>query len=166
VPVDSGIRSTPPETTSTSQQFDGAGLRKLREDFGWSRKLLSERTGLTISAIARLETNFRPPTEREIRLITEVLLNVLEEELDTAPPVSLIKQSPGGAVRSAEWNGYRRGDPVKIVSEAGTFRFLYHHVDDTQEYVEVYGPVYSRKKNPHAPARRSFKVTRVRRVKK
>jgi transcriptional regulator with XRE-family HTH domain len=145
--------------------LNGAGLRALREDFGWSRKTLSDTCGLTISAIATIEVGRRPPTDRERRLITEVLLNTLEETLDAPKPVSLIKGLPEGTTRVGEWNGIRRGDPVKVRGIKGTFRFLYLHRDETQEYLEVFGPVFTASKNPHAPARRSFETDRVTKVK-
>jgi transcriptional regulator with XRE-family HTH domain len=166
MPISSGIEEIKvEEAAKPTSSLNGAGLRALREDFGWSRKTLSDTCGLTISAIATIEVGRRPPTERERRLITEVLLNTLEETLDAPQPVSLVKGLPEGVTRIGEWNGIRRGDPVKVRGEKGTFRFLYLHQDPTQEYLEVFGPVFSSKKNPHAPARRSFLPERVTKVK-
>ena len=159
------VEAEEPETKPTTSKLNGAGLRALREDLGWARKRLSELSGLTISAIATIEMGKRPPTDRERRLITDVLLNTLEEELDAPKPVDLTKDLPEGASRVGEWNGIRRGDPCKVRGEAGTFRFLYLHRDSTQEYIEVFGPTFTRSKNPHAPGRRSFKLDRVTRVK-
>lgn len=168
MPISSGIEEVTeaePTPAPTKANLNGAGLRALREDFGWSRKTLSETCGLTISAIATVEMGKRPPTEREVRLITSVLLNVLEETLDKPRPVDLSKGTAEGVIRTGEWNGIRRGDPVKVRGEKGTFRFIFHHIDDTQEYLEVYGPVFTASKNPHVPARRSFKPDRVTKVK-
>lgn len=165
MPVDSGTDQHKDGEAPEPKTLNGVELRALREDFGWSRKLLSEATGLTISAICTVETNRRPPTEREVRLISDVLLNTLEETLDAPRPVNLTKDLPANVIRMGEWNGIRRGDPCKVRGESGTFRFLYYHQDDTQAYVEVFGPVFTRSRNPHAPARRSFTLDRVTKVK-
>lgn len=155
---------TPAEPRPVAK-LNGAGLRALREDFGWSRKTLSETAGLTISRIAMIEMGKRVPTDVEIRMITSVLLNTLEETLDAPRPVDLTKGLPEGVTRTGQWNGINRGDPVKVRGLKGTFRFIFHHVDPTQEYLEVFGPVFTASKNPHAPARRSFKPDRVTKVK-
>jgi DNA-binding XRE family transcriptional regulator len=139
--------------------FTGEELRKLREDLGWSRKLLSEQTGLTQSAINALERH-RPPTATEHRIIITALLDTLDDTASVTPEVIA-----DGVTRAQSWNGMNRGDPVRVQGQSGTFRFVYHHVDPTQEYIEVYGPTFSKQKNPRAPARRSFDKSRVRRVK-
>lgn len=167
MPVDGGTtREVEEQAPPELPKLNGVELRSLREDFGWSRKQLSDATTLTISAIATVELGKRPPTDRETRLITDILLNFLEEELDAPGPVNIRKDyEREGVIRIGEWNGLRRGDPCKVRGESGTFRFLFYHQDDEQAYIEVFGPTFTRRKNPKAPARRSFTLDRVTKVK-
>lgn len=162
---DEPVEQPAAEPEPPKQKLNGAGLRALREDFGWPRRTLSEFTGLTISRIAMIEMGKREPTDVEARMITDVLLNTLEETLDAPAPVSLVKDAPEGTKRFGEWNGLRRGDPCKVRGQSGTFRFLYFHEDDHQTYVGVFGPTFTRQKNPRAPGSRSFAPEKIMKVK-
>lgn len=43
------------------------------------------------------------------------------------------------AQRHTEWEGFQYLDTIRIKGSEGIFRFYFHHVDDTQEYVQVFG---------------------------
>lgn len=145
---------------ATREPLDGAKLLELRTELKWSRRELSESTSLTISRICRIENGQHIPTPGESDLIERTLLGTLHDTLDKEQKkkVDLIKY--GEVTRSGSWNGITRGDLVSIRGESGAFRFLYHHEDPTQEYVEVFGPVNG-KKGVHM---RSFTTDKVRRT--
>jgi transcriptional regulator with XRE-family HTH domain len=139
----------------------GVHLRDLRKSMNWSRRELSELTDIPQHRIVRIENNTILPTQEESKLFEKVFFSILENTLDSdtkSKKVNLIKHTDG-VVRTASWNGYTRGDLVKITQERGLFRFLYHHIDNSQEYIEVVGPVQGRPKTP--PLQRSFSIDRI-----
>lgn len=144
-------------------------LRDTRRELNWSRADLAQRTGLTVYQIAVIEQGRRDPRENETDALQRVLRQELEHTLvetgenpvidDVAVDVAVEIQ-----VRSAEWNGIRRLDEVRVAGESGRFRFLFHHKDDNQEYVQVFGPVpgsVPRSRSPRAPHERSVTTDRV-----
>lgn len=142
------------------EPLDGEKLLTLRIELKWSRKQLSEASGLTISRICRIEKGQHIPTSGESELIERTLLGTLEETLDDEVPLKVdLTKSWEGVTRTGSWKGIQRGDLVRVTGESGLFRFSYHHKDDHQEYIGVFGPANG-KKGVHC---RSFAPDRVRR---
>lgn len=144
--------------------MNGSELRDARTELGWSRHELAEKTGLTLHRIAVIEQGKRPPEAHEVEAIRQVLRSELTDVLVQTGEHEVIV-IPEEEVRSGSWNGVQRGDEVKITGEKGRFRFLYHHRDDHQEYVQVFGPVAGsvpRARNPKASHERSVRPDRVR----
>lgn len=137
--------------------MNGQQLRTAREELGWNRQQLATETGLTLYKIHQIETGKRSPTTDELAVLKSVLLDQLNEVLvntGETPAIVINEDQPDDVVRSSEWNGIRRGDPVRVKELRGIFRFLFHHQDASQEYVEVYGP-------ENKPKQRSFDPKRI-----
>jgi hypothetical protein len=120
-----------------------------------------EMTGISVAKVARIELTGRG-TDEELDLYRGALKGVLGDVLVGSDPTAHDGDGDGpattprtpatsspaltgigsdGSVRTTEWNGLTRGDHVRVQGLDGQFKFLYHHVDDHQEYVELSGPL-------------------------
>lgn len=142
----------------------GEDLRDARKELSWSRQQLADKTGLTLSAVAVIEQGKRQPREEEREVIQRVMLEQLGRVLEETGEHPVIEVNEEELARTGAWNGFRRGDDVKVHGEKGTFKFLYYYRDDTQEYVQVFGPIpgsVPRSRNPRAAHERSVRPARV-----
>lgn len=147
-----------------------------RKILGISRKDLAHALGWPQSRVWSIEKGRRDPTPEEEDELLKVLGDVApiepdDQSTDGIEPTTgeqkeldgdailrrrrIEKETPEGAIRLLDWNGIANGDLVKVKGEQGTFRFWFHHKDETQEYVEVIGG-----KGGHMQ-RRSFSPDRI-----
>lgn len=125
-------------------------LQALRERAGMSRQALAESMNWTVSKIWRVETGKLELAGRDLDAVKHFFriaddVNEDGEFTDEylAPRARIQRGCPEGAVRSTEWNGLQYGDTVRIRGDQGRYTFRFHHKDDRQEYVELWGPTKS-----------------------
>jgi transcriptional regulator with XRE-family HTH domain len=142
--------------------MNGLEIQTARKELGWTRQKMLDRINsvasemgvesrMTLSHLAVIEQGKREPHPPEERLIRQVLLQalgkVITEEVPiidvdaNGAPLSAVTVTKDGAHRSYEWRGLRHGDVVRVKGLRGRYKFLYHHLDDRQEYVEISGPL-------------------------
>lgn len=141
-----------------------ADLRDARKELNWTRQQLAEKTGLTLSAIAVIEQGKREPRDEEREVIQRVMLEQLGRTIIETGEHPIIEINEEELARIGVWQGLRRGDDVKIHGEKGLFKFLYYFKDDTQEYVQVFGPIpgsVPRARKPKASHERSVRPARI-----
>jgi transcriptional regulator with XRE-family HTH domain len=150
---------------------NGSELVAARRELGWSRSQLAAHLKMKYGRLSAIETDRDEPTAPELETIQRLLLEQLGHVLEqTGEHAIVIVPEPdeNGVVRVGEWNGIRRGDIVTVAGMPALWRFLYHHVDPHQEYIEVFGPLPGtkapgdgRKRSKKASASRSFAPERV-----
>lgn len=123
-------------------------ITESRKMLRWSRSALAARAGMKPGAVAYIEKGMREPTAEEAaqltRVFVEALGHVLMDGSDDAELVTLEYVIADVSVtRTYEWRGLERGAPCRITGERGLFHFMYHHIDERQEYAQVYGPMTS-----------------------
>lgn len=140
----------------------GEDVIAARKKLGWTRQDLATRSGLQYHEVTSVERQLRRVREHEVQAITKALGMQLEEAHEEANVQAAGTEhmlNPRNAVRSTEWRGLSKGENCRVKGLHGVFHFMYHHVDDAQEYVQVYGPVSGR--NPLSMLR-SVRVDRLR----
>jgi transcriptional regulator with XRE-family HTH domain len=122
----------------------GWNLLDIRTTLGVSRELFAKMLGWTGSRTWAIEKGRHTPTPLEVEQVRALLEDRLgsedavdREELRARDRV--LSTMPDGAVRLVEWNGIEYGDTVRVRGIPGSFKFIFHHTDERQEYVEVYG---------------------------
>lgn len=143
--------------------MNGEQLQAARKELKWSRDQLSAAAGMTHSQLAGIEQGRREAKPEEAEALQAVLLTQLGRVLEETGehPVVVVPEEDS---RVASWNGLQRGDEVQVRGEGGRFTFLYHHADDHQEYVQLFGPIpgtVPRSRSPRAPHERSVLPDRV-----
>lgn len=151
--------------------MNGTELVAARRELGWNRSQLAAHLQMKYGRLSAIETGRDEPTPDETEVIQRLLLKELGRVLEqTGEHAVVVVPEPDehGVIRVGEWNGIRRGDIVTVKGQSALWRFLYHHVDPHQEYVEVFGPLPGtkapgdgRRRSKRAAASRSFSPERV-----
>lgn len=124
---------------------DDFDLIDVRASLGLARGAFAKMLGWTESKVWAIEKGRKEITASEVDHVNTIVAarvgaTTEEVEADTLKARDrFIRDTPEGATRLVDWNGISHGDVIRVKGLEGTFKFLFHHSDARQEYVQLYG---------------------------